>query len=428
MGIPRLMKLLQAHAKSALKNRRSSEFKGKYLAVDTMQIVYKTAIAIRNKGSDLTRSSDGKITSHLHGLFYHVKGLLSNNIIPICVFDGAPPDIKKDALNQRKDRKKRSIEELKKLKQEKDPNDAEIIKHFKRTFGITGTMIRECKKLLDYLGVPYVQAPGEADSQSSALAIAKSTNVHGVISEDMDHLPFGAPYLLRNFSHKQDIIEINLGEILRKLDLTHKEFIDLCILIGTEYCPTIKGLGPETAYLEYKKFKDIPKLLIHLKKENGKNVALGKKVKYHIPVNYLEKYEKAKKYYLDAQVKSPDKINTQWNTPQRDALIEFLVDENEFKRSHITNHIDELLRIYNSFVMHGGYRPKSRFSKKNQNTFPSSFSNYRRKIHRQNKYNNKYNNNNYNNKYKINNKQNYVNKTYGNMYRKEIKTQLPVAS
>ena len=36
--------------------------------------------------------------------------------------------------------------------------------------------------------------------------------------------------------------------ILESLGLTHEEFIDLCILCGSDYTATINGMGPVTAY------------------------------------------------------------------------------------------------------------------------------------------------------------------------------------
>lgn len=365
MGISRLMKLIKKYAPEALTIKKISDFQNKKVAVDAMLLLYRFGIAIRSKGKDLTRS-DGEITSHLHAIFYNARAMLKNKVLPIYVFDGRQPEIKQDTLQTRKDKKTKAEKELEELNKsedsESDSDQSEKIKHFKRTFMITEKMVRESQKLLDFMGVPYVQAPHEADSQSAALTMDDKVNVYGVASEDMDHLPFGAPYLLRNFSHKKDIIEISLNKLLKTLELTHEEFIDMCILMGTDYCPTIKGLGFENAYTEYKKVKNMPRFIEHLRKINIEYMKNNNgKEKFTIPRTTLEvykwhnndwydfflyKWRETKRYYLEATVTAPHSINLEWRTPQRDTLVEFLVKEHEFSRKQMSQHLNELSVIH----------------------------------------------------------------------------------
>lgn len=42
------------------------------------------------------------------------------------------------------------------------------------------------------------------------------------------------------------------------------KFIDLCILLGCDYCDTIKGIGPKTALKLIKEYKSIENILKHL--------------------------------------------------------------------------------------------------------------------------------------------------------------------
>lgn len=344
MGVTHLMKLINTYAPSSIKKTKMSDYRGKTIAIDAMLLIYRYSIAIRAKGTDLTRSDD-KITSHLYAIFNNAISLLKAGIVPIYVFDGKSPQIKQDTLKLRKNKKIKSEEHY---KQETDPE--EKIKYFKRTFGITSMMIKGSQELLDYLGLPYIQAPFEADSQSSAMAMDSRVNIYGVVSEDMDHLPFGCPYLLRNFSQKKEIIEIKLKEVLNSFNYTHEEFIDLCILVGTEYCCTIKGLGYETAYKEYTKIKNMPRFIEHLHKLNKQSEKDGKSSKYVIPKNFLKKWRDAKKYYLEAKVIDPSELNLTWSMPQSDALLSFMVGENEFSRKNISNKINELKFLYNKSI------------------------------------------------------------------------------
>lgn len=52
----------------------------------------------------------------------------------------------------------------------------------------------------------------------------------------MDALTFRTPYLLKGFNNKKDpIYEICYEDMLKELDMTYDEFVDLCILCGCDY-------------------------------------------------------------------------------------------------------------------------------------------------------------------------------------------------
>ena len=57
-------------------------------------------------------NNQGDITSHILGLFNKTIYLLKINIIPIYVFDGKPPDIKKNTLAKRQDNRKNAEDKL----------------------------------------------------------------------------------------------------------------------------------------------------------------------------------------------------------------------------------------------------------------------------------------------------------------------------
>ena len=61
----------------------------------------------------------------------------------------------------------------------------------------------------------------------------------------MDSLTFGSSILLRNMmvseAKKLPIREIHLDKLLETLDLSHNEFVDLCILMGCDYTDSIRG-------------------------------------------------------------------------------------------------------------------------------------------------------------------------------------------
>ena len=123
---------------------------------------------------------------------------------------------------------------------------------------LTGEGIGDAKRLLDLLGIPWVQAPSEGEAQAAHMA-AKG-DVWASNSQDYDSLLFGTPRLVRYITIqgeewlpslqrarklKPEVIE--LDSLLRALQLTRGQLIDLGILVGTDFNQGIRGVGPKTA-------------------------------------------------------------------------------------------------------------------------------------------------------------------------------------
>jgi flap endonuclease-1 len=277
MGIKNLLKFLSNY-EGILKEIDDNNFNKQKIAIDISIILYKVIIAIRNTGADLTNKK-GEVVSHILGLFNKTIYLLKKNIIPIYVFDGKAPLLKSKVIQERKDIKKKAWEKLESITNEKDK-----IKYFKRTVSISWKQLEECKELLNLMGIPYIEAPEEADSQCAWLV--KNGYASGVLTEDMDILTFGSKKIYRNLgSFKKKTLEINLEDILNKINLNYDEFIELCILFGCDYCERVKDINPDELYNTYIKFRNINKTLNFLKEQ-----------KYTVPeinnINIIKEYFK----------------------------------------------------------------------------------------------------------------------------------------
>jgi len=234
MGIKKLYKYLSDN--KIIKYKQLSEYNGKKVAIDISILLYQLVISIRNSGDDL-RNKKGEVTSHILGLFNKTIWLINNNIIPVYIFDGKPPAIKKNTLNHR-----RNIRAKAKEKEQKSINEEDRIKYFKRTTVITTEQMDQCKELLHYMGVPYFQAEGEADILCAQLC--KYGYVDAVSTEDMDILTFGSINIVKNiFSRRKQIEEICLEDILSKLKMSQDKFIRFCIFLGCDYNIPIKEMN-----------------------------------------------------------------------------------------------------------------------------------------------------------------------------------------
>ena len=163
-----------------------------------------------------------------------------------------------------------------KLIQDISEKQAELDKYVKRDIKIQSTMYTDLKTLFEYIGVPCLQAKGEADAL--CVRLYKEGHVVGVLSEDMDILPFGAK-LIRGIKDKRSMIitEYDLEKIIKDLGFTQDQMIDLCILCGCDYACKIEGVGAKTGLNLIKKYNNIETIL---KEHIEPDLARGDKSKY----------------------------------------------------------------------------------------------------------------------------------------------------
>eukprot|EP01124_Arcella_intermedia_P035835 TRINITY_DN9229_c0_g1_i5.p1 TRINITY_DN9229_c0_g1~~TRINITY_DN9229_c0_g1_i5.p1 ORF type:complete len:275 (-),score=109.32 TRINITY_DN9229_c0_g1_i5:66-890(-) len=192
-------------------------------------------------------------------------------------------------------------------------------------------MNEEAKKLLRLMGVPVVEAPCEADSQCAALCKAKKVYATG--SEDMDTLTCGSPILLRHLTtpeaKKIPIMEIHLDKVLTGLGLTMEQFIDLCILLGCDYAPKIKGIGPKRALEFIKKYGSIEKIIKCIDKQ-----------KYIVPEPFP--YEKIREMFKSPEIKPVEECDLTFKEPDEEGLVQFLCKEKGFSEERIRGGIAKL--------------------------------------------------------------------------------------
>ena len=296
---------------------------GKILAVDAFLWLHQFLSIIRQRDGTPLMDSKGRTTSHLSGLFYRSAKLLENNIKLVWVFDGEKPDLKTMTIEQRKERKE---EAYKKWQQALSlGNLDEAKKAAQMTSSLTGEMIEDSKKLLGYMGIPVVQAPSEGEAQCAYMC--KKALVYSVASQDSDSLLFNSPRLIRNLSitgkrklpRQDSYIEvkpeiIELKNVLKDLGIKREQLVILGILVGSDYNPGIKGIGPKKALGIVKKEKTLDKVL--------------KKIEW----DYDTPAENIYDFYLKPPVKDSD-IKFKQAEPEK--ILKLLVDEHDFSQDRI---------------------------------------------------------------------------------------------
>ncbi len=119
MGIDGLYKFINKNIPDVYTNVGIYDMKGQACIIDGMQHIYSQLIYIRSKDNEII-TDKGFNVSHIHGLISSLIYYLKNNIIPIFIFDGKAPDIKKNKIEERKKNLQENIKKLKSLEEEKN--------------------------------------------------------------------------------------------------------------------------------------------------------------------------------------------------------------------------------------------------------------------------------------------------------------------
>lgn len=263
MGIKNLSKLLKRHAAEAIREVGLSDLAGSRAAFDVPIFMYKFKFC-----------SDDPVPCFLR----LVDSCDSFGITPIFVFDGAcspakMAEIEKRRVEREKTRKK--LEDIEKRIQQFQGPAQEIRElHFERIKLEKRVRTVPCRQ--DYINLReclrrhemrIVEATGDAEKECARLVSRGEADI--VISEDFDTLPYLAGMghcsgaLITGFSTPR-MTRYSICEILRELNFTEKQFIDLCILCGCDFSCKIKGIAIFRAHGLIRQHGDIETVLENL--------------------------------------------------------------------------------------------------------------------------------------------------------------------
>ena len=307
-------------------------FSNKIVAIDAYNAIYQFLAIIRGpEGLHLT-DAQGRVTSHITGLFYRNINFLSLGIKPVYVFDGKPPSLKSAEIEHRKQIKKDATIKYERAVSEGNMDDAR--KFAQQTTSMKDAMVQDSKYLLELFGIPYIQAPSEGEATAALLTTAGKADF--AASQDFDSILFGAKKLVRNFTNsgrrklpnRNTYIEIEPEIIdykknLTELGITREQLVDVGILIGTDFNPDgFERIGPKTA--------------IKMIKENGKleDVKQIQEQLEQIDFNAI------RKIFLEPETANVDKI--EFNEVRYDDIINYMSNERSFSRDRVNSSLNRL--------------------------------------------------------------------------------------
>ena len=318
MGIRGLNNLIKKYSPDAENVKDIKEYSGCIFGIDCSILLYKFKYASKAENS------------HLVGIVNRIKYYMSNGILPVFVFDGDPPEAKRNTIQKRQDNKEKlyvRIEELRNLEidaktdAEKKTLADEITRISSQIIRIKKSHILECKELLEKSGVPYCTAPEDAEKYCAFLQ--KNGFIDYTVTDDTDAMTFGCEKIIKTSINK--IIEIDTNRVLQNFEMTMEMFVDFCILSGCDYSDTIASVGPVTSFNIIKQHKSINNYIEKLTVK---------------PDKLKIEFEIAKKIFTEFDYVIPEKFKI--NSYNKKDLLKFLEDNN-FKE----NIIIKFLKILN---------------------------------------------------------------------------------
>ncbi len=308
-------------------------FSGKTLAVDAYNTLYQFLSIIRSITGEPLADRSGRITSHLSGLFYRTINMMEREIKLVYVFDGEPPTQKATTLKRREEVKEEAQVRYEGALRKGDVEGAK--RYAQMTSRLKDEMVDDAKRLLDAMGIPWIQAPSEGEAQAAYMV--SRGDLWAVASQDYDSLLFGAPRLVRNLTisgrrklpRKSVYMEIEpeyieLQRMFSELNITREQLIDIGILLGTDFNPGgIKGIGPKTALKMMRESNSLEKIIPKLEVEDP------------------EKLIEIRNIFLNPEVSSNYEI--EWKKPEIDSITHFLCDERDFSEERVKNAVDRMV-------------------------------------------------------------------------------------
>ena len=300
------------------------------VAIDAFNTLYQFITTIRQRDGTPLTDREGRVTSHLSGLFHRTATLLELRMRPVFVFDGRPPDLKRKTLEARREARDRAKTEWEEALEAGDMKRAQV--KASQSSRLDDAMISESRALLDSMGVPWISAPSEGEAQMAYMA--RAGDVYAGASQDYDALLFGTPTLVRNLtlSRKRRVAGgrlvdvspemVRLEEVLSTLTLTVEQLVDLAILVGTDFNDGVRGIGPKKA--------------LKLLREHGSLEEVSSNTDVAVPVGF----EEVRAVFLKPDV--TDEYTLRWRSADGEAVRRLLCDDHGFSVDRVDSVIKRM--------------------------------------------------------------------------------------
>ncbi|MCS7142570.1 MAG: flap endonuclease-1 [Aigarchaeota archaeon] len=324
------VKLSDIVPREAVEEIELKDLRGRVIAIDCFNMLYQFITIIRGPDGRPLSDRRGRVTSHLNGLFFRTLNYLAEGMLPVYVFDGRPPELKRRTVERRTAVRAEAMEEYKRAL---ETGDLEAMRKYSvRAASLEEYMVEGSIRLLEVMGVPYVLAPSEGEAQTAHMT--RKGDAWASASQDYDSLLFGSPRLVKNLSivgrrklpGRREYVEvvpevIHLERILNKLSIRREDLIEMSILIGNDYCDGVKGIGPKRAYALIRE---------HGRVENVLH-ALGIELECDL--------EAVREAFTSPNVTENYKLG--WRDVDEEGVVDLLCEEHDFSEDRVRKALEE---------------------------------------------------------------------------------------
>lgn len=253
MGIKQLSKTISKFAPRArVEVEKVARYAGHRFAIDVPIFMYKFAATLSNP---------------IDGFVAQIATLVSNDIIPIYVFDGKTCEAKEGEMQKRRAVRKKAVCTLQEAKNEweqqrrnVDLRNFSVMAAAREKYERAKKRVESVPKRTDYTAletllkkenVKYLQAPNDAEKLCCQLVGTGQADI--VVSEDFDVIPYLCTYgggcgkMLTGLG-RDKMVEYDAAVVLESMQLSPAQFVDLCILSGCDFCSKIKNVAGQRAY------------------------------------------------------------------------------------------------------------------------------------------------------------------------------------
>ncbi|KAK9791822.1 hypothetical protein WJX73_000964 [Symbiochloris irregularis] len=290
MGISGLHPVLRPY----LREIHVSEYRGRRVGCDALAWLHRGACA---RADSLVTAPPGQTDSAkpppwLDFALNMVRMLLDNGVTPVVVFDGAGLPAKAATQQARRERKREALEKAQQAAARGDKAEAHAL--ISQTVDVTAEMAHELVKHLRTMGVEFLVAPYEADSQLAFLAgISEGrAGIAAVITEDSDLVPYGCARTLFKCDRSGCALELRLEDLFSgppstaapemapassATAVSFRHFTlemlqAVCVLAGCDFLPSVKGVGVHKAHKLIKRYRMLSRAITLLKDDRHLSV------------------------------------------------------------------------------------------------------------------------------------------------------------
>jgi flap endonuclease-1 len=220
-----------------------SDLQGMKVAIDASLMIYSSKLAVEHLNT-LT-DSEGHSTVHINTIFNKILQLADAGAQQMWIFDSPEPnEIKKMAIEQRMAKREQALK--------KGYKNSEKIQ-----YRLTKEDVNDIQMLLKCMGITYIIAPSGLEAEQYGAYLTKGSESERfcryMITSDSDVLCFGGN-LLRMTTQKSATGKtkktvyqaFELEDVLAEMQLSYEQFLQMCVLLGTDFAQGTPGVGPNT--------------------------------------------------------------------------------------------------------------------------------------------------------------------------------------